>query len=92
MEIFYDMENFQDMECLVLNRVEIPVEIQDMDILQDIDIFNPIMGLWFDLIFQYQFMVGLSVQTCSFKSQRNFQKGKNYVLVPHAVVQYHATG
>ena len=31
------MENFQDMEVLVLNHVETPVEIQDMDIFQDLE-------------------------------------------------------
>ena len=32
-------EFFQDMEGLVLNRLEIPVEIQDMEIFQDMEMF-----------------------------------------------------
>ena len=31
------MENFQDMEGLVLNLVKIPVEIQDMENFQNMD-------------------------------------------------------
>ena len=31
------MENFQEMEGLVLTCVEIPVEIQDMEIFQDLE-------------------------------------------------------
>ena len=34
-DIFQDLEILQDMEGLVLNSVEIPVEIQDMEIFLD---------------------------------------------------------
>ena len=37
-EIFHDMKSFQDMEGLVLNRVEIPIEIEDIEISKDKEI------------------------------------------------------
>ena len=36
------MEKFQDMECLVLKRVEVHVEIQDMQNFQDMENFQDI--------------------------------------------------
>ena len=40
MEIFQDMENFQDIDGLLQKRVEIHVEIQDMETFQDRDAKN----------------------------------------------------
>ena len=38
-DVFQDMKIFQDMESLVLKRVEIHVEIMDMEISQDMENF-----------------------------------------------------
>ena len=49
------------------------------------------MGYGFNLICWYQFMVEISVQTCTFKIQRNSWKEGSCVLFPHVVAPYHAT-
>ena len=45
LKLWQDKEIFQDMEGLVLNHVEIPVEIQDMDIFQGMKIFQDLEAL-----------------------------------------------
>ena len=40
LKLWQDKENFQDMEGLVLNCIEISVEIQDVEIFKDMEIFQ----------------------------------------------------